>query len=100
MSTCRLEQYFPEANSFKPERWLEQEARFKIHPFASLPFGFGSRMCVGKRFSENEIYLAAARLVSRFKIELPSDDCSGELELKHAFIVIPAKPISLKFIER
>nr|XP_037873587.1 probable cytochrome P450 49a1 isoform X1 [Bombyx mori] len=37
-----------------------------IHPFASLPFGFGRRMCVGKRFAEVELQLLLARVIIDF----------------------------------
>ena len=33
---------------FKPERWLNDDLG-KIHPFASIPFGVGTRMCIGER---------------------------------------------------
>ena len=98
MTTCRLEQYFKDAHQFRPERWIDPIERSQTHPFALLPFGFGNRMCVGKRFSETEIYLAITKLILAFQIELV--DKKQELELKHAFIVIPAHPISLHLTPR
>nr|CAD7606413.1 unnamed protein product [Timema genevievae] len=55
-----MDRYFPEPERFLPERWLKsgsclEHASTKIHPFASLPFGYGRRMCVGRRFAELEI---------------------------------------------
>ena len=45
----RDETLYPNANSFVPERWLrENKKENDIHPFASLPFGYGARSCLGK----------------------------------------------------
>lgn len=102
MTTCRLEEYFPQAERFWPERWTDPAQTQRNHPFALLPFGFGGRMCVGKRFSENEIYLATVRLLMAYRIELAGAE-NGRcrpLELRHAFMVIPANPISLRIIPR
>ena len=45
----RDESIFPNANSFMPERWLrENKEEDEIHPFTTLPFGFGARSCLGK----------------------------------------------------
>lgn len=56
-----LDKYFEKSNEFMPERWLKtcphgmNESSKGHHPFASLPFGFGRRMCLGKRFADIEI---------------------------------------------
>ncbi|KAJ8675424.1 hypothetical protein QAD02_011210 [Eretmocerus hayati] len=54
------ERYFPRANQFLPERWM-QNATCGLdapkHAFASLPFGYGRRMCLGRRFAELEILI-------------------------------------------
>ncbi|XP_070180361.1 1,25-dihydroxyvitamin D(3) 24-hydroxylase, mitochondrial-like [Littorina saxatilis] len=45
----RREEMFEDPNSFRPERWLrDRDEVNSIHPFASLPFGHGRRMCIGK----------------------------------------------------
>ena len=43
----RLPQYFPEPESFMPERWSKENSK-KPHSFAFLPFGFGPRICPGE----------------------------------------------------
>ncbi len=42
----RNEDYFDEPDKFIPERWNKNKED-SIHPFASLPFGFGQRGCYG-----------------------------------------------------
>ena len=44
ITMCQSEKYFKNAPEFIPERWLTDQ----IHPFASLPFGFGTRNCLGR----------------------------------------------------
>ncbi len=43
------EELFPDAEKFKPERWLrDSNNEIEINSFASQPFGYGSRSCVGE----------------------------------------------------
>ena len=42
-----MSELFPNPEQFSPERW-SREHKEHIHAFASLPFGTGPRMCVGK----------------------------------------------------
>ena len=35
---------------FRPERWLNEDLG-RAHPFATLPFGVGPRMCIGEKYS-------------------------------------------------
>ena len=50
------EKYFKRPNEFIPERWNRDRPLGDIHPYASLPFSTGTRMCIGKRIAEQEIY--------------------------------------------
>lgn len=66
------EKYFSDSLKFIPERWLRDDesrgqcpAAKDVNPFVYLPFGFGPRTCIGKRFAELELHILAARLVFR-----------------------------------
>jgi cytochrome P450 len=52
-----LEKHYPQADKFIPERWIKGDPQYntKTHPFVTMPFGFGPRMCIGRRFAELEI---------------------------------------------
>lgn len=64
------QKYFPKAGEFIPERWLAGGAELKsTHPFAFLPFGFGPRMCVGKRFANLEMEALVAKVFRNFTLE-------------------------------
>nr|QCY41330.1 cytochrome P450 301B1 [Phenacoccus solenopsis] len=62
------ERYFKCANNFEPERWLKNNLE-KPHPFVSLPFGFGKRMCLGRRFAELEIQVLITKMVQNFCVD-------------------------------
>jgi cytochrome P450 family 49 subfamily A len=96
MVNCQLEKYFEDAGSFKPERWLQNRTNRNISPFSILPFGFGNRMCVGRRFSELELYLAVSKVILNFKLE----PVTQHLDRTHAFIVVPSHDVSIRFTPR
>jgi len=67
-----IPEYFPRPSEFLPERWLKKSAdaapeecpihQDKIHPFASLPFSFGRRTCLGKRFAYLELHIMLSKV--------------------------------------
>lgn len=72
-----IEEYFSNSQIFSPERWLKKKESCpfgteKIHPFVSLPFGYGRRACLGRRFAEAELHILLAKvsLVNTFEISL------------------------------
>ncbi|KAF2230840.1 cytochrome P450 [Viridothelium virens] len=71
---------FHEPDLYRPERWLGKDVKFRgDHLNASLPFGTGPRVCIGKNLAYLEMRLIAAHLVWNFDIEL----AKGKYEAKN-----------------
>ena len=64
----RLPDVWEEPHAFRPERFLPGE-REKIPRGAYVPFGGGSRICLGMRFGQMEIKVIAAAIRERFSLE-------------------------------
>jgi cytochrome P450 len=64
-----LPHVFPEPKKFRPERF-EPEAKARLPKGAYVPFGGGSRICIGMRFGQLEVKAIASALIRRFDIEL------------------------------
>lgn len=62
------EAQFARPQEFIPERWLRHRPLGQIHPYASLPFSHGIRMCIGRRIMEQEACTLIARVGSDFNI--------------------------------
>ncbi|XP_076344520.1 cytochrome P450 315a1, mitochondrial-like isoform X2 [Tachypleus tridentatus] len=61
-TTGRDAKYFPNPNQFLPDRWLRnRDIHDVINTFASLPFGYGPRSCIGRRVAEIQMELFLAR---------------------------------------
>lgn len=63
----RNEDYFPDPNIYKPERFQMDESIGR-HAFAFVPFSAGPRNCIGQRFAMFEEKVLASALLRRFKI--------------------------------
>ncbi len=57
-----------EPDLFDPARFMPG-AREKIDRFSFLPFGAGPRVCVGQGFAMQEMMIAVASIVRRFRLE-------------------------------
>lgn len=64
--THRREDLYPQAEQFRPERFLERQ----FSPYEYLPFGGGNRRCIGAAFSLYEMKLVLASILSRFELAL------------------------------
>lgn len=71
-------------DEFRPERFSEAAVAGR-HKYAYLPFGAGPRLCIGAQFALQEIPLALAALVRRYRLEaIPGETVvpTGLLTLK------------------
>jgi cytochrome P450 len=61
--------YFPEPESFNPDRWTP-EFKASLPPFAYFPFGGGARKCIGDQFALMEVALVMATVAQQWKLRL------------------------------
>ncbi|XP_026681996.1 probable cytochrome P450 49a1 [Diaphorina citri] len=93
--TGNEDKYFHKAKEFLPERWLKSN-KCPFHPFASLPFGYGRRMCLGRRFADLEIQTLITKIIQQFKVEYHHP----KLEYTLHPMYIPNGPLKFKMIDR
>ena len=97
----RDEEVFENAEAFKPERWLREKDSVlteAVGAFSSIPFGFGTRMCLGRRIAELELHLLLARIVQQFEISYPPD--AENVEYFTRGVTVPDRPVRVKFVDR
>ncbi|KAI5108737.1 general transcription and DNA repair factor IIH helicase subunit XPB, partial [Silurus meridionalis] len=97
-STSMEEETFPNAEEFRPERWLRKDSSDRVENFGSIPFGYGIRSCIGKRIAELEMYLSLIQLLQKFRIEMTP--LTGDVQAKTHGLLCPAAPIDVCFIDR
>ena len=100
----KSDEYFEQSKKFIPERWLRAPNKDDdgcpvtgkpSNPFVYLPFGFGPRMCIGKRFVDMELEIALAKIVRNFTVEFNYPDDIFALQL----IYVPNKELKFKFTD-
>jgi cytochrome P450 family 110 len=67
-STHQREDLYLKPKEFQPERFLEKQ----YSPYEFLPFGGGSRVCIGATFALFEMKLILATILSNYDLELVS----------------------------
>ncbi|GJE96516.1 cytochrome P450 [Phanerochaete sordida] len=108
MSNCwgilRNEQVYAQAERFMPERWMAEGGVLRRDvPMPDEAFGFGRRICPGRYFAVDFLWLAIAQIMAVFKIERTLDEQGKEIvptvELTPRLISIP-KPFKCRFTPR
>ncbi|MCW5314197.1 cytochrome P450 [Nostoc sp. KVJ3] len=87
--THHREDIYPEPKQFKPERFLERQ----FSPYEYLPFGGGTRRCIGLAFAQLEMKLALVEILSSQELKLVD---TGEVRPKRRGLVTgPDRPIQM-----
>lgn len=91
------EKLFPDNDQFKPERWLrESKMDTQLKSLSNLIWGHGARMCIGRRFAEQEMHIALTKIVQNFRLEYHHEPIEATLNT----VMTPDRPVVLKFIPR
>jgi len=65
----RIPEVFPDPDAFVPDRMAPEE-KARLPKGAYVPFGAGSRTCIGMRFGQMEVKAITAMLLQRFDLGL------------------------------
>ncbi|MFL5770941.1 MAG: cytochrome P450 [Chloroflexota bacterium] len=84
-TTHRDARFFPEPDAFRPERWLDGLEK-RLPRGAFIPFGLGSRKCIGASFAMMEATLLLATIARRWRFELEA----GEIGTQPSITLRPA----------
>lgn len=76
---------YPEPAEFRPERFLDRQPE----PHTWMPFGGGSRRCIGARFAMQEMQVVLAALLARFDLR-PAENRPDAMRARNV-ILMPAK---------
>lgn len=82
---------FPAPQEFRPERWLQggAESTGSLKRYF-LPFGKGSRICLGMNLAYAELYLTLAAVFRRFELRL-FETTRADVDMAHDFIGASAR---------
>jgi len=91
------EEYFADADAFKPERWLHAQSgpgATSVNRIA-MPFGAGPRVCPGRQLAMLEMKMALATLLGRFEIDRVATADAGEPDELMSFTMTPS-PLTMR----
>jgi cytochrome P450 len=65
---------YPEPDTIKPERFLNQDGTLRDDPVMMSTFGYGKRICPGRHFADATLFIVVASVLSVFDIRRPDSE--------------------------
>jgi cytochrome P450 len=87
----RLAHIYPDPHAFRPDRMAPDE-KTRLPKGAYVPFGAGSRICLGMRFGQAEIRAVARRILTGFRLEA---DPGFKLEIRQTPTLGPRRGLPM-----
>nr|WPM94880.1 cytochrome p450 302A1a [Polyphagotarsonemus latus] len=87
------ENWFNHENNEKNYNSSKKESFENIDPYLVLPFGYGPRVCIGRAFSEMNIYVLIAKLLYNYEISYHYDEIGTFTKL----VNVPDKAMRFRF---
>lgn len=82
----------PDANEFRPERFVDRKPGWSF-----LPFNGGPRICIGQQFALTEASYVTVRLLQKFdRIETRPEELQGFVRSNLTLTNSPGRPVRLK----
>ncbi|KAI9431005.1 cytochrome P450 [Lactarius psammicola] len=69
---------FPDQETFKPGRFLNEDGIFRDDPTISFAFGAGKRICPGRHLAEATLFIVTASVFSVFNVTKAKDENGHE----------------------
>ncbi|XP_066928075.1 steroid 17-alpha-hydroxylase/17,20 lyase-like [Clytia hemisphaerica] len=85
--------HWNEPEKFKPERWLNADGSLKKEKATHyIPFSAGTRVCLGKRMAEMQLFLIVTRLLVNFEVSLAAGESVPDIN--HVKVGLTLEPAS------
>ncbi|KAJ5950556.1 Cytochrome P450 E-class group I [Penicillium vulpinum] len=84
---------FPEPDKFDPDRWIRGGEELERY---SVPFGKGSRRCIGMSVAYMELYAVLAYIFSHFELELADDESRNGIQWADRIVARATSDLKIK----